>query len=193
MADVQANVDKVFNLYQTHGELLYLGENVSQTSHSIQCAMNAEKDSQPVQVVLGALLHDIGNLVGKDTDTEHIIINDVNIGPKNHDAIGANFLETHGFPHEIVVFASQHANAIRYMAWKDPEYAKSLSWTSKAVLERRGGPFTDAEGKAFEALPHYDAIIKCRKWDEGAKAANAPLKPLGDYRKMALEYLQSKK
>jgi predicted HD phosphohydrolase len=193
MADVDKNIEAVFALFHSHGDHQYLGEKCTQTSHMIQTAMLAEADGQPPEVVLGALLHDIGNLVGHDDPTaEKIVVNDVNIGPKNHDQIGADFLKKHGFPHGVCVFASDHANAIRYKAYKDPNYKDHLSWTSLQTLERRGGPFSQAEAEAFEKLPHYNEIVKCRGWDEKGRDPNAKTEPLEKYKKMAHDLLSKK-
>jgi predicted HD phosphohydrolase len=193
MADIEKNVNEVFELYHKFGDHEYLGEKLTQTQHMIQCAMNAESDHQPPEVVLGALLHDIGNLVGHDrTDVEKVIVNDVNIGPKDHDALGEAYLKQHGFPLDVYSFARGHVNAIRYMAFKDPKYKESLSWTSQKTLERRGGPLTAAEAKEFEKLPHYDAIVKCRSWDENAKDPKRKTEPLEKYKKMAIDFLKSK-
>lgn len=42
--EVKARVDEIFRLYENVGESQYLGEDVTKTQHSIQCAMCAERD-----------------------------------------------------------------------------------------------------------------------------------------------------
>ena len=37
-------VNEIFRLYEEEGQSQYLGEDVTKTQHSIQCAMWAEKD-----------------------------------------------------------------------------------------------------------------------------------------------------
>lgn len=48
--DVTAVVCEVFRLYEDLGQSQYLGEDVTKTQHSIQCAMAAEKDGASDQV-----------------------------------------------------------------------------------------------------------------------------------------------
>jgi predicted HD phosphohydrolase len=187
-----AGVDAVFSLFETIGSLEYVSEGVTETQHMIQAAMNAEAEGQPTQVVLGTLLHDIGMLVGREQGAEKVIVQNVDIGPKDHDLIGEQFLKKHGFPPEIYCFTSGHVGAIRYMAYKDPAFKDTLPWSSQQTLERRGGPYSEAEAKQFEQLPHYEAILKCRMWDEQAKDASRKLEPLDKYKAMAKDYLSTK-
>jgi predicted HD phosphohydrolase len=42
--EVVSIVNDIFRLYEDAGQSQYLGENVTKTQHSIQCAMCAEKD-----------------------------------------------------------------------------------------------------------------------------------------------------
>jgi predicted HD phosphohydrolase len=47
-------------------------------------------------VILGALLHDIGHLVGKDKDLEDMVTDGVIIGTQDHDKVGESFLRDLG-------------------------------------------------------------------------------------------------
>ena len=49
------------------------------------------------------------------------------------------------------------------------------------TLEHQGGPMTDIEASEFEKNPHFDVIIKARKWDEAAKVENCTLHPIQYY------------
>lgn len=57
---------EVFDLYRKYGNRDYIGEPVSQQEHMTQCAMLAEKEGFPDEVVLGVFLHDISHLIGFD-------------------------------------------------------------------------------------------------------------------------------
>ncbi len=57
MAEIEKNVNEVFDLFEKYGNNMY-GDKVTQTSHMIQCAMNAEKDNQPPQVPVPRLYQD---------------------------------------------------------------------------------------------------------------------------------------
>ena len=43
-------VDEIFGLYERHGNKAYLGENVSKTQHSAQCAILAEREGHADEV-----------------------------------------------------------------------------------------------------------------------------------------------
>ena len=44
---------KVFVLFDKHGDQDYIGENVTQLEHAVQCAMMAEKEDGSVEVGFG--------------------------------------------------------------------------------------------------------------------------------------------
>ena len=45
-------VDEIFRLYERHGNDAYLGDKISKTQHSVQCATLAEKEGQPDDVCI---------------------------------------------------------------------------------------------------------------------------------------------
>lgn len=47
-------------------------------------------------MILGAFLHDIGHLVGKDKNLEDMVTDGVIIGTQDHDQVGENFLKDLG-------------------------------------------------------------------------------------------------
>jgi len=57
---IDDRVECVFNLFRKHGEMNYIGEDVSQLQHAQQAAMCARKGDYPLHVIVGAFLHDIG-------------------------------------------------------------------------------------------------------------------------------------
>src|SRR3979411_20554 len=55
--------DDVFAIFDRRGSGAYFGEHVSMTEHALQAAYFARQESVPPELVLAALLHDIGHLV----------------------------------------------------------------------------------------------------------------------------------
>ena len=47
----------------------FYSEHLSQTAHAVQCAVLAEESGAPSELVLAALLHDIGHLIDLDNYT----------------------------------------------------------------------------------------------------------------------------
>jgi putative nucleotidyltransferase with HDIG domain len=111
-------VDALFELFDRYGKLDYIGEEVSQVEHALQCARLAELDNFPANVVLGAFLHDIGHLLGEKLNSEPMILNNVNYGTKNHDKLGADYLRSLKVPENVCMFVENHVIAKRYLVFK---------------------------------------------------------------------------
>lgn len=181
----QQTTATIMQLFSLHGAADYDGEPVTQSSHMIQCAMQALEDGGDMELVLGAFLHDIGHLLKHDVPTEAM----GGLGVVNHEGIGAQFLREHGFAERICAMVEMHVDAKRYLVTADPGYRGKLSPASLQTLEWQGGPMTAAEAAAFEEHPFFNDIIKVRRWDELAKNTDTVLLPLSHFEKMMTDYL----
>ena len=65
-------VNEIIDLFEKFGDEDYDGEPVSQTSHMIQCAMEAMAEGEDEELVLGSFLHDIGHLLKHVESTEEM-------------------------------------------------------------------------------------------------------------------------
>lgn len=74
-----------------------------------------------------------------------------------------------------------HVAAKRYLCAVEPSYVDELSASSKLSLELQGGPMNAAEVSAFEALPHFAAACRLRRYDDIAKDPDAVSPPLEHY------------
>jgi HD domain len=59
----------VVALFEAHGARRY-GESITQLEHALQCAALARRNRADDEVVVAALLHDIGHLSGGGADAE---------------------------------------------------------------------------------------------------------------------------
>ena len=75
-----------------------------------------------------------------------------------------------------------HVDAKRYLCAVEPGYFEILSPASVRSLELQGGPMSEGEVGEFEALPYFAAAVALRRWDEGAKVADAATPDLEYYR-----------
>ena len=57
------SADQVLNVLERQGSDQYGSEAVSQLQHALQCAHLAECSGAPDELVVAALLHDIGHLI----------------------------------------------------------------------------------------------------------------------------------
>jgi phosphonate degradation associated HDIG domain protein len=179
---------EIMSLYERFGDEDYDGEPVSQTSHMIQCAMEAMAAGEDEELVLGSFLHDIGHLLKHVEQTEEM----GGYGVVNHEGIGAQYLKEQGFSKRICAMVENHVNAKRYLVAVDENYQSKLSQASLQTLEWQGGPMHQSEIIMFEQHPFFDDIIKVRLWDEKAKQPDAVLLPLTHFKTIIEEYFKNK-
>lgn len=180
--------NEIIELYEKFGDEDYDGEPVSQTSHMIQCAMEAMANDEDEELILGSFLHDIGHLLKHTEPTEEM----GNFGVVNHEGLGAEYLEEKGFSRRICAMVKNHVNAKRYLVAVDETYQSKLSEASLQTLQWQGGPMHDSEIILFEQYPFFNDIIKVRLWDEMAKQPDAVLLPLSHFKLLITGYLKDK-
>ncbi|XP_042240157.1 2-amino-1-hydroxyethylphosphonate dioxygenase (glycine-forming)-like isoform X2 [Homarus americanus] len=186
----EAVVQDVFSLFEQFGEGSYIGEAVTQVQHALQAAHLAQHEGFPVETVLGALLHDIGHMLGLREDRPHMVTEGVVLGIANHEVLGEEYLERLGFPPAVTGFVRNHVKAKRFLVATSPDYYDALSDPSKMTLKHQGGPMTPQEVDAFRAHPQFQAILRMRSWDEKAKDPSAQTPSLHYYKNLCLAYLK---
>ena len=109
-------VDFIGSIFDRRGGEEYLGEPVNMGQHMLQGATIAEQQGQPEEIIIGALLHDIGHFTSEfgtftieDTEDRH------------HEDAGAKVLERF-FPKVITDCVRYHVAAKRYLCATKPEY-----------------------------------------------------------------------
>ncbi|MDZ4661906.1 MAG: HD domain-containing protein [Pseudomonadota bacterium] len=151
-------------LYSKAAELDYIGENISQLEHAIQCGDLAIGAHASPETVLAAFLHDIGHLIS-DGDSQKMM----NLGRMDHETVGAEFLKNLGFSVRIAELVKLHVTAKRYLVTKHESYAERLSAASKKTLLIQGGKLNISEVEEFEQNPLFKDALRIRSWDEEAK------------------------
>ncbi|MFK7925103.1 MAG: HD domain-containing protein [Bacteroidia bacterium] len=180
----QQTVNEILDLFERYGDEEY-GENLSQQEHMIQAAQMAQAENQPDEVVIAALLHDIGHLYGHEVDNERM----GNFGIMDHEALGADYLRAKGFSDKVAALVKGHVLAKRYLCYTDPEYLKALSHASRETLKQQGGPMMKAEAEHFQNSLYFDLSIRMRLWDEEAKIPNQTLPSIDSFQNMLLQQL----
>lgn len=151
------------SIFDRRGGEEYLGEPVTMGEHMLQGATIAEQNGQPEEIIVGALLHDIGHFTSEFgtfsmEDTED----------KFHEDAGAEVLEQF-FPTVVTDCCRYHVAAKRYLCATRPEYFKRLSPASAHSLNLQGGPMDAGEVAEFEKNPNLESIIAVRYLDEAGK------------------------
>ena len=178
----RAAVAEVLDVYAAHGKSDYIGEPVSSSEHALQAAECARAAQQPDAIVAGALLHDLGHLLGLMEPARYERMGDC--GVMCHEGIGAAFLERRGFPQATCDIVRHHVQAKRYLTCRDKGYFDRLSSASRTTLGYQGGPMTEAEAREFEADPGHRLVLLMRTWDEAAKVPGAAVPGFDAHRDM---------
>lgn len=156
-------VEFIGGIFDRRGDEEYLGEPVTMAEHMLQGATIAEQNGQPEEIIVGALLHDIGHFTSEFgtfsmDDTED----------RFHEEAGAEVLEQF-FPSVITDCVRYHVAAKRYLCATKPEYFNRLSEASIHSLNLQGGPMNAEEVAEFEKNPNLKQIIAVRYLDEAGK------------------------
>lgn len=138
--------------------LPYGGEPVDQRQHALQAAALAQAEGADDELVLAALLHDIGR--AKPVTKLYPRI--------GHDEAGERFLRD-VLGERVAWLVGSHAEAKRYLVTTDPDYFAILTPASVRSLEVQGGRMTTNEVKRFAMHPWADDALRLRRWDDGAK------------------------
>lgn len=192
MTESDKTLNQIFELYKEFGQADYIGETVTQTQHMLECAQAAEVylSTTPspfnTQIILAALFHDIGHLVGMAQASKKMD----SLGTHGHERIGASFLRQLGITGLIPDLVEKHVEAKRYLTCTNPDYLLKLSDASRKTLKFQGGPMTQVEADDFERDPNFNLILLFRSWDDQAKE-NCSVKELSYYREMLKSYLTS--
>lgn len=151
------------DIFARRGGEEYLGEPVTMAEHMLQGATFAEAAGMDEEIIVAALLHDIGHFTSEfgtyspdDTEDRH------------HEDAGAEVLAPF-FPSLVTDCVKYHVAAKRYLCATKPAYFDRLSAASVHTLELQGGPMNAAEVAAFEANPNLKRIIAVRYLDEKGK------------------------
>lgn len=166
---------KILAALRATKHLPYDGEAVGQLQHALQCADLARRSGHGPEVVVAALLHDVGR--------SPVAIEDLRaagVTGDEHGALAGAWLRP--LVGERVAWpAEQHVPAKRYLVATDPAYEKDLSDTSRRTLEKQGGPMDPEEVADFERSPGWRDAAELRRWDDLAKDPDAETPPLEDF------------
>ena len=160
-------IQQIVDTFERRGNESYGSEPVTQLQHAIQTALLAKRDQAEVPLVVAALLHDIGHLLG----TKSLPTSDTQNYDDKHENKAYGWLLEH-FGSRVADPVRLHVAAKRYLCTIDPSYGHQLSPTSRKSFYDQGGVMDESERTAFESEPHFKEALRLRKWDDEAKDPN---------------------
>jgi phosphonate degradation associated HDIG domain protein len=170
--------DEIVAIFQMSGSAAYFGESVSMLEHALQAAHFAAVSGAPPELVLAALLHDIGHLVEEVPDDIAEWTTDA-----QHEKVGSLWLR-HRFQPEVSEPVRLHVPAKRYLLATDPAYLAKLSPASVLTLKLQGGPMTPDESALFESERFHKEAVRVRQWDDQGKVVGLQTPGLEHYRRL---------
>lgn len=177
---------QIAHCFATRGDSEYGGESVTQLEHALQCAHLAEQENATTELIVAALLHDIGHLLHDlPVDAPDQGIDD------HHENSGYRFLEKH-FSNAVTEPVRQHVAAKRYLCTVDADYQAQLSEPSLVSLRLQGGLMSSEELQAFTASEFWQDSIRLRRWDDLAKVVDLKTPDLQHYLPMIEQVALSK-
>jgi len=170
--------DEILAIYESRGASAYYGEPVSMTEHGLQAAHFAQAERAPPELVVAALLHDIGHLLEPVPDD----IADWKVDAR-HEEVGSRWLAAR-FHAGVAAAVRLHVPAKRYLCATDGRYFAKLSEASVATLILQGGPMSAPETAHFEGERFYREAVRLRHWDDQGKVAGLSTPEFEHYRAM---------
>jgi gamma-butyrobetaine dioxygenase len=167
--------EKITSAVRTVENLPYDGEAVDQLQHALQCAALARDGGHDPEVVVAALLHDVGRSPAALRD-----LREAGVTGSEHGYLAGVWLRPL-VGERVAWLAEQHVPAKRYLVATDPAYERALSDTSKRTLERQGGPMSPDEVAEFERRPGWRDAVELRRWDDLGKDPDAVVPSLEAY------------
>jgi phosphonate degradation associated HDIG domain protein len=173
------SLDDIRHLFDAHGSIAYSGEPVTQLQHALQSATLAEQAGASRELIVAALLHDLGHLLNLqgESPTERGI-DDL------HQYFALPFLRPL-FSDAVLEPIRLHVDAKRCLCAIDSSYYARLSADSVRSLQLQGGIFDEDEAQAFLAKPYAQDALALRRWDDEAKDAHRVTPGLPHFMEMA--------
>lgn len=142
---------------------------MTQSQHALQSAVLAEAEDAGDDLVVAALLHDVGHLlVGEHAGDDRFLDDD-----EHHEGIGAAVLGR-WFPTSVTGPIALRVPAKRYLVGTDPGSAAGLSAASTRSLAVQGEPMSAGEATTFAQRRYAEPACRLRRWDDRAKQPDHP-------------------
>lgn len=176
-------VELLFQYIRDKGKSNY-DEMVTQYEHAVQTAYWASEQKADNQLIVSALLHDIGHLlIDEDNSNNSFLDEDL-----YHESLAADYFKEL-FSKAILDPIRLHVPSKRYICTIQREYYDTLSEASKKSFHVQGGFMSDEEVKLFESEPYYKQAVQLRICDDLGKQIGFEVPGIEVYKEKVVEAL----
>jgi putative nucleotidyltransferase with HDIG domain len=167
--DASSPYERVIEAYELRGGDAYMiDEEIIQRSHVLQAAYLASVTGAPEEVIIGLLLHDIGQIIHEEK------VGNIAELHEKHDDFGADWLQEAGFPERVVKIVRYHTLAKLFLCEERENYFENLSQASKDSYVIQKKKYMESDEKsatvaAFTEDPYREQFKAARMIDEMAK------------------------
>jgi len=179
-ANILKKISTILDLYTKWGSSDYIGESITQIEHSLQCAKLASQDLRlncydnfiQNSVIVAALLHDIGHVVGLENGEIEMRVEGnqyESLGIVGHESVGSAFLHDLGMPSLVCDLVEGHVPAKRYLCTIRDGYYDNLSDASKQTMQLQGGMMNSKELSQFQNGIMPELKVYLREYDDAGK------------------------
>lgn len=172
-ANPEGFVAWIQRLFSAHGSECY-EESVTQLDHALQAAELAHANGAGDEMIVAALLHDVGHMLSPQVEGPSSGTDD------HHEVLAARALEP-WLPNAVILAIAQHVMAKRWLCTKDERYRHKISPASLTSLELQGGLLSPEECEFLEAREGFADAIALRRWDDEAKIPDLRVPPLDSH------------
>ena len=189
------SIPEIVDLLNGRAHTWYGQEAVSQLAHALQCAHLAEVAEESPETIVAALLHDLGHMLGANSQQPISAMQAVGDGESQdpgqtmpttddlHQYIALPFLRG-VFGDAVLEPIKLHVEAKRYLCATDSTYWEALSPASKHSLVLQGGVHSPEQVSAFKALAFSEQAARLRRYDDLAKVPGAKTPGLDHYEQL---------
>ena len=182
-----AVVQQIVSVFNQRGSENYGIEPVTQLEHAIQSAELAKHSGAASSLIVAALLHDIGHILGNHPLPDG---HSKNYDDK-HETSAYGWLREH-FGQRVADPVRLHVAAKRYLCTVEPSYCDQLSPTSLKSFHDQGGVMSAEEKAAFEKEAYFEEALRLRRWDDAAKDPDAEIPAIEEFADLLLEVMSGK-
>jgi predicted HD phosphohydrolase len=196
---------RISELFECVGREIFATPGMSQTDHALHCATRAENAGESSDLIVAALLHDVGHMLMAESRMDAIPLVELPVmgGESNQDFGGREIVAAKRAARKLTLATLQGwlpDNAVaavrllhpakHYLCAVEDDYWDALTPATQAELLADGGRYDAALVARFRQYPCHAAAVRLRRYDDLAKQNSIAARPLSHFMQYIRQYAQ---